>query len=172
MLSPLLPACGGASDHEPGNGGGAEEGPPWRGFASPGTQAGTSGESTHLAPALPPRGPGLCSEPLFPHSQGGEKTPLRERVDSPFFLQGPRTICEIRIKINTNGIHPAPALIRRTGPSGGLSFPPRERKREKGGEQGNWAQRKAGSRSHCLGRMAAGGQKERKGWESQLGLPY
>lgn len=39
MLSPLLPACGGASDHEPGNGGGAEEGPPWRGFASPGTQA-------------------------------------------------------------------------------------------------------------------------------------
>lgn len=82
MLNPPLPACGGASDHKPGAGGGE---PPFTEV----TQA-PALRLEHLekwvadaGPATSSWGPGLLSKALFPHPQGQNKTPLWEHVDSP-----------------------------------------------------------------------------------------
>lgn len=51
------------------------------------------------------------------------------------------------------------------GPNWDLGFPQSEGERE-GRMKWRRAHGKAGKASHCLGKMAAGGEEERKGWES------
>lgn len=120
--------------------GGADQGPPRRGFSTPALRL-EHLERVHcwhqLCVLLLEAG--LCSEPLFPHSQGGGQTPLRKRVDSSQFPQRPCASCEMGVRVRTNGTQPAPSTTGKRGHSWGLHFP-----LEKGRGTGHKGRQEAG----------------------------